>query len=116
ALSLAAWFVASGGVRDGRGRMAAHIAVGARLPDTLVGDADPATAMALPHPQLRDGGALVGLAFGQLQRETLGILATLAPGLRLTPWRMLFLEGLGEMPRQEGLIARAGDPLLRVVA
>ena len=116
ALSLAAWFVASAGVKDGRGRMAAHIAAGVRLPDTLVGDAEPARAMAPPHPQLHDDGALVGLAFGQLQSKTLGILATLAPGLRLTPWRMLFLEGLREMPRHDGLITRAGDPLLRVVA
>jgi len=116
ALSLAAWFVASGGVRDGRGRMAAHIAAAGRLPDTLVGDAEPATAMALPHPQLHDGGALVGLAFGQIQRETLDYVATLAAGLRLTPWRMLLLEGLREMPRHDGLITRAGDPLLRVVA
>ena len=115
-LSLAAWFVASAGVRDGRGRMTAHIAAGARLPDTLIGNMTPATAMALPHPELRDDGALVGLAFGQMQSETLATLATLAPGLRLTPWRMLFLEGLREMPRHEGLITRAGDPLLRVVA
>src|SRR5712691_7818763 len=37
ALSLAKWFVASGGVSDGRGRMAAHIAGGAKLPDALAG-------------------------------------------------------------------------------
>jgi precorrin-3B synthase len=116
ALSLAEWFAASGGVKDGRGRMAAHIAAGARLPDTFVGDAEPATAIARPNPELHDGGALVGLAFGQMRSESLGDLAALAPGLRLTPWRMLFLEGLHEMPRHEGLITRAGDPLLRVVA
>jgi precorrin-3B synthase len=51
-----------------------------------------------------------------MQSQTLGTLARLAPGLRLTPWRMLFLEGLRELPRHEGLITRRGDPLLRVAA
>jgi precorrin-3B synthase len=56
------------------------------------------------------------LAFGQLQGATLMHLASLAPGLRMTPWRMIFLEGLREMPTQDGLVTRAGDPLLRVIA
>ena len=96
--------------------MAAHIADGARLPDDLVGDTAPAATIATPHPGLRDGGALVGLAFGQLQSATLAHLATLAPGLRMTPWRMIFLEGLREMPGHDGLVTHANDPLLRVVA
>jgi len=115
-LSLAAWFVASGGARDGRGRMAAHIASGVRLPDALAGNTAPAATIAPPRPGLRDGGALVGLAFGQLQSATLAHLATVAPGLRMTPWRMIFLEGLREMPAHDDLVTRAGDPLLRVVA
>ena len=115
-LSLGAWFVASGGARDGRGRMAAHIIGGAKLPDALAGNTAPAATIAPPHPGLCDGGALVGLAFGQLQSATLGYLATLAPGLRMTPWRMIFLEGLREMPAYEGLVTRANDPLLRVIA
>src|SRR5579862_547847 len=35
AIAIAEWFVASGGARDGRGRMASHIAAGAKLPDAL---------------------------------------------------------------------------------
>lgn len=116
ALSLAAWFIASGAARDGRGRMAAHILGGATLPDALAGQMTPVAASAPPAPGLCSGGALVGLAFGQMQSETLGHLATLAPGLRITPWRMVLLEDLREMPRHDGLVTHASDPLLRVVA
>jgi precorrin-3B synthase len=116
ALSLAKWFVASGGARDGRGRMAVHIAGGARLPDGLAGGATPTPASSSPGPGLRDDGALVALAFGQLQSPTLKFLSGLAPALRITPWRMIFIEGCSEMPRHEGLVTRADDPILRVIA
>jgi precorrin-3B synthase len=115
AIALAEWFVVSGGVRDGRGRMAAHVATG-KLPDIFAGRTQPAPALAVPDPGLVASGALVGFAFGQLRSETLGHLATLAPGLRLTPWRMMLVEGVREMPRYPGLVTRADDPLLRVVA
>ncbi len=115
-LSLAKWFVASGGAKDGRGRMAAHIAGGAKLLDVLAGETMPAAAIAPPKPGFCFGGALVGFAFGQMRSETLGYLSTVAPGLRMTPWRMIFLEGLREMPAHEGLVTRADDPLLRVIA
>jgi precorrin-3B synthase len=115
ALSLAEWFLSSSGVRDGRGRMATHLASGARLPDALTGKAKPAPAAASPSPGIHASGALVGLAFGQMQSETLSFLAGLAPGLRLTPWRMMLVEGLREMPQHQGLVTRADDPLLRVV-
>jgi len=115
ALSLAEWFVASGGVKGGRGRMAAHLATAAR-PDAFADHARPAPMAASPEPGIREGGALVGLAFGQLQSATLDHLATLAPGLRMTPWRMIFLEGLREMPMHDGLVTCANDPLLRVIA
>jgi len=112
ALVLAEWFVASGGANGGRGRMAAHVAA-ARLPDDFAGEMQPAPALAPPKPGLISVGALVGFAFGQLQSETLADLAT---GLRLTPWRMMLVEGLRAMPQHEGLVTRAEDPLLRVVA
>jgi precorrin-3B synthase len=115
AISLAGWFVLSGGVRDGRGRLAAHLAAGAKLPDALTGRIKPAASVSL-SPGIIPKGVLVGLAFGQMQSETLGVLAGLGPGLRLTPWRMILVEGLEEMPQHEGLVTRAEDPLLRVVA
>jgi precorrin-3B synthase len=96
--------------------MAAHIASGATLPDAMAANAKPLPAVVLPRPGLYAAGALVGLAFGQIRSETLGYLADLAPGLRMTPWRMILAEASCEMPRHEDLVTRADDPLLRVVA
>lgn len=116
ALSLTEWFVASGGARAGRGRMAAHIAAGAKLPETLRGRAMPARKQAVPGPGLTPYGALFGVAFGQMTAATLKWLAERACGVRMTPWRMILAEGLREMQTCDGLITRADDPLLRVVA
>jgi len=116
ALALAEWFVASGGARGGRGRMAAHIGAGATLPDALRGEAEPVAVMAAPQPGLHQLGALVGVAFGQLPHSVLGDLAARAPALRMTPWRMMLVEGVGEMPRGLDLITEADDPALRVIA
>jgi len=95
--------------------MAAHL-LSAALPDAFAGRTEPASTAAAREPGIHEGGALVGLAFGQLKGATLSHLATLAPGLRMTPWRMIFLEGLREMPAHDGLVTRADDPLLRVIA
>jgi precorrin-3B synthase len=114
-LSLGEWFVASGGVRDGRGRMAAHISGAVRLPARFT-DAQPAPATPTPKPGLVATGALLGFAFGQLQSGTLKFLAGLAPALRFTPWRMMLVEGLRDMPQHPELVTHADDPLLRVAA
>lgn len=60
-------------------------------------------------------GWLAALAFGELRAETLLRVAALG-ALRLTPWRMLLIEGLADAPDVDGLIAQAHDPLLRVAA
>jgi precorrin-3B synthase len=116
ALSLATWFLESGGARSERGRMAAHLASGAKLPQALAGNAWPAKVVARPRPGLATGGALIGFAFGQMESATLKFLGCLASGLRVTPWRMIMVEGLSEMPQHEGLVTRADDPVLRVAA
>jgi precorrin-3B synthase len=116
ALALAEWFVASGGARGGRGRMAAHIRAGAIPPEALRGDVEPAPVMAAPLPGLYPQGAMVGAAFGQMTHSVLRHLASLAPALRMTPWRMVLVEGLRGMPRREDLITQADDPALRVIA
>jgi len=116
ALALASWFVASGGAREGRGRMAAHVASGAKIPDIFAGNTRPAPSSAVPSPGLVAAGALVGFAFGQLRSQTLIHLAALARGLRLTPWRLVLVEGVRDMPQHEGLVTRTDDPLLRVIA
>jgi precorrin-3B synthase len=116
ALRLAEWFVFSRGAEAGRGRMAAHIAAGAKLPEALGGSARPAPKRNTPDPGLTPHGALFGVIFGQLTSATLNWLARHTSGLRTTPWRKMLAEGLHETPACKGLITRADDPLLRVVA
>lgn len=104
ALRLAQWFVDSGGAQDGRGRMAAHLCGG----QEKFSYENFSTPTPGPHPL----GFLVGLEFGQISAATLAGLGA----MRLTPWRMLLLEGLDRAPSLPGLITHADDPLLRVVA
>ncbi|MEF3045916.1 precorrin-3B synthase [Pseudotabrizicola sp. L79] len=115
AVALARWFVAQGGVTNGRGRMAALLARGVVPTGPLQGTVAPASAAAMPGPGLVAQGALVGFEFGQMQAETLAQLAALGD-LRVTPWRMVLVEGARALPNLPGLILRADDPLLRVQA
>ena len=122
AVEMARWFVASGGVgADGRGRMRDCIARGAQLPDHLAGDVAPARSAIPPQPGSRGEGRLIAFAFGQVHARKLIWLAQTGGGLRLTPWRMVYLvpdilnkEHLGMMNRD--FITSAADPLLRVTA
>jgi precorrin-3B synthase len=116
ALALTEWFVTSGGAKGSRGRMAARIGAGARPPEALCGNTRPARGQALPGPGIYPQGAMFGMAFGQLTSTALRCLGHCARALRLTPWRMMLAEGMHEMPDCEGLITRAEDPILRVIA
>ncbi|MBY6092620.1 precorrin-3B synthase [Maritimibacter alkaliphilus] len=114
--ALAQWFVAAGGIRDGRGRMAALIAQGTRPEGELAPTVCPAPTAPEPGPGIVAQGALLGLAFGQMTAETLAWLAVLGP-LRLTPWRMVLIERLHSLPAAApGVIRSAADPLRRVAA
>lgn len=113
AIALARWFTETGGVTDGRGRMAAHIARGHRPAGPLT--ARPAPAQTPPGPGLMPQGALVALEFGQMTAATLTALAALG-NLRITPWRMVLIEGLQTLPTLPGLILSPDDPLRRVEA
>lgn len=115
ALAVARWFVASG-IRDGRGRMAAHLAAGSKLPEALRGEAEPAPIAAAARPGLYPQGAMVGVAFGQMPHTTLNQLSGGGHALRMTPWRMVLSEGRRTMPAAAGLISEAYDPALRVIA
>jgi len=115
-VALARWFVETGGVQGGRGRMAAHLGRGAALPDGFAPTVAPALAAPAPAPGHCPAGFLTALAFGQTDAATLAAIAALVPAVRLTPWRMLLLEGLGEAPAIAGLIADPADPVLRVTA
>ncbi len=115
AVELAHWFVAAGGVTEGRGRMAALIGRGLTPEGHLAGRIAPAPAAPAAMPGLVAEGALVGFAFGQMTAESLTGLAALGP-LRITPWRMVLIEGLRTLPDLPGLILRADDPIRRVEA
>ncbi|MFA9229569.1 MAG: precorrin-3B synthase [Microgenomates group bacterium] len=112
---LAAWFVAAGGVTGGRGRMARLIANGT-VPDgfdqTPRQVQDPATRFV---PSVVLVGAMVGFDFGQTDWKTLTALAEIGP-LRITPWRMIIVEGARQMPHVAGLITDPQDPMLWVTA
>lgn len=110
AVALARWFLDHGGAPGGRGRMAALIASGAR-PETHH-DVPAARPAPVSGPGLVPQGALVALEFGQITPDTL---AALGP-LRLTPWRMLLVEGARAMPDLPGLILDPADPRLRLRA
>lgn len=132
ALALARWFVAAGGMRGGRGRMAALIGQGAQPDGALRGRIAPAAALPPPEPGPPEpgppelgpsgpnlpGGLLVAAEFGQIGADALAALAALGP-LRLTPWRMLLVEGASDpapLRGLPGLILSPGDPRLRVAA
>lgn len=112
-LALAEWFIAAGGVMNGRGRMAALIARGIIPPGCDTAPADP---LPQPAPGLHQDGALVALAFGQMRAGTLSALAALGHEIRPTPWRMLLLVGATGLPATPGLITNPADPILRVTA
>ena len=113
AIAMANWFVTSGGITNGRGRMAALIAKGIAPEGCTTAPAPP---LPLPQPGLHPEGALVALAFGQMRAGTLLALAALGHEIRPTPWRMLFLVGATSLPEIPGLITDPTDPVLRVTA
>ncbi|NHN87030.1 precorrin-3B synthase [Acetobacter conturbans] len=112
ALALARWFLADGG----KGRMATHLAAGATLPPAFA-DREALTSpdAPAPTPHKTVAGFLIGFAFGQIRAQTLSALSAIAP-LRVTPWRMVLLEGQRSAPEIEDIISRPDDPLLHVVA
>jgi precorrin-3B synthase len=113
AIAMADWFVANGGISNGRGRMAALIAKGIVPPNCTLAPAEP---LPIPSPGLHADGTLVALAFGQMRAKTLVALADLNHEIRPTPWRMLLLVGATELPAVSGLITNPSDPILRITA
>jgi precorrin-3B synthase len=114
-LALADWFMQSGGISGERGRMAAHLARGAALPNIFTEVPAPSVATYSPEPGPVAQGVLVGFEFGQVPAELLDALSHLG-ALRVTPWRMLLIEGISAMPDLPGLITQPNDPMLRVIA
>ncbi len=115
ALDLALWFIAHGVGQDGRGRMK-RLTV--PLPDTARGTVAPDPALPSPRPGADSGGLYIAAAFGQLTPGALRALAGAARGaLRITPYRMVYLPGVADLPEPvSGLIAAPDDPRLNVIA
>ena len=117
AIRLTRWFLQTGGAQGGRGRMAAHVErCGEKFScENFLGREDfsyEKSSFDRAVPGKQPLGYLVGLEFGQIAAVTLAGLGA----MRLTPWRMLLLEGVQTPPNLPGLITKADDPLLRVVA
>ncbi|WP_027236842.1 precorrin-3B synthase [Leisingera caerulea] len=112
ALALARWFLEQGGAPEGRGRM--HRLIARRGPPAAHAAPVARTAFAA-KPGAVPAGTLAALEFGQMPAATLAQLADHGP-IRLTPWRMLLVEGAKSLPPLPGLILDATDPRLQVVA
>ena len=102
------WFQPRG-IHQGRGRMAALS--GQIMPEGF--DQPMSPEIHVPRPGPHPIGFLAGFEFGQLSAETLTELANSA--IRITPWRMILLEGQGA-PSLPGLITSPLDPRLNVTA
>jgi precorrin-3B synthase len=84
---------------------------------------------ASPQPGRLDLGAGrialgVGVPFGRIEAEQLRALASFAPEVRLSPWRMLYIPAEGEAATTRitvqaaalGFVIAPGDPLMRIQA
>ena len=115
AVALARWFVESGGVSDGRGRMPALLARGAALPDAFRATKMQRETQPIPDAGPSPLGAFIGFEFGQVRAETVSNLAQNADFIRVTPWQMLLLEN-APLPEIAGLITTQNASLRRVFA
>lgn len=117
AMGLARWYMST--LTDGpRRRRMAALAGQQALPDAFQTPVPPSAAAPRCEVGCNAHGWLVGIELGQMSAQTLSALAACAGmrALRITPWRMLLVEGADQIPNAPGLITRADDTLLRVVA
>lgn len=98
-----------------RRRMAGVVAMTPLPPDWCDTPAQPPA----PPPQIgtREGGALIGAAFGHVDAAALALVIRTQrlDAIRVTPWRMLFLEG-GTPPDGPAFVTDPHDPLMRIDA
>lgn len=111
-IELARWFIDSGGAVSGRA--ARHSAA---LPAWADDGARPAAPGPVWSPGAHPLGGLFGLPFGQIDARLLAALAARpgAAAIRLTPWRMLLVEGIDCVPI-EGLATEPASALMRIDA
>ncbi|MEC3909071.1 cobalamin biosynthesis protein CobG [Sphingobium sp. CR2-8] len=111
-IALAHWFAASGGAEAGR--MARHTVP---LPEWACGDIVPAPSAARIVPGVHDLGEAYGLPFGRIEARILtgAMKSSSAAAVRITPWRVLLVEGAPAV-NTAGLLSDPADPLLHVDA
>lgn len=111
-IALAHWFVESGGAAAGRA-----VRHRAPLPAWAEGPIQPAAAGEAPCPGPHRLGAVYGLPFGQVDADRLAMLVARpgASAVRLTPWRLLLVEGLACDPAR-GFVTDPASPLMRIDA
>lgn len=97
ALSLACWFLDNAGAPKGRGRMASLVLSGVNVPPGYHEGQAMSCGDSVVQPGQHDTGWLVAPEFGQMASDDLYALAQLGV-LRLTPWRMLLIEGVHSDP------------------
>ena len=114
AIALARWYLTATASQHPRRRMAA-LTRHATLPPHFQTATLEAIDLATPPVGPTSHGWLVGIALGQLTAKTLAALSDLGD-LKITPWRLLLIEGAHQAPEVSGVITRTGDPRLRVVA
>ncbi|WP_386624340.1 precorrin-3B synthase [Sulfitobacter geojensis] len=107
ALALANWFMDT---RSTHNRMAKLLGDGATLPDGFNTARQTQTYAPVPGPTPQ--GMIAGMAFGQV---TAAAFASLGD-IRLTPWRMILMEGCEHVPQLDSLITDPTHPLLRITA
>lgn len=98
------------------GRMSKLLASGVVLPAELGGGAVPVAQASIPQPGYYASGILVGLAFGQLTSAALNTLAAFGSDLRITPWRMIYIDRAVSLQADDHFILSANDVLSRVQA
>lgn len=112
-IALAQWFVDRGGISGGRGRMRGLVARG--LVPPMASEA-PVDARPVPGPGPTATGTLAAFEFGAISADTLTALADLGRALRLTPWRMILIEGPSPDILPVGLITNPAHPMLSLRA
>lgn len=110
AIALAHWFVAT---RATENRMSTLLKSGVTLPSGFTELRQTQNHRAAPAATPL--GTMVGIAFGQLPAEILARIAALG-ALRMTPWRMLLVEGTQDLHGIDGVITSPFDPFLRITA
>lgn len=108
AIALAHWFAA----QRGRHRRMSALVAKMRIPEMEIRRQ---VGKENTGPMACDTGVLCGLELGQISAATLEKLAA-EGALRMTPWRMVLVEGATDLPKIDGIITDLKDPLLRVIA